>query len=127
MKIERWASGTEFYVECDSWVRLQFAHFFDPSQPMRLMPQFENLPRGFYFRVIALRGTQVSEVVHLPGGLLLKSSEGLRAGLGIGKEESANIKVRKDSAVGKVHTRVIFGPRFKFKTQQSCEQIQEGA
>ena len=71
MQIEKWATGTEFYVECDAWVRLQFTHFFDPSEPMRNMPQIENLPRSFYFRVVALTASQVSEVVHLPGGLLI--------------------------------------------------------
>ena len=73
---------------------------------MHTMPQLENLPRNFYFRVIAIRGSQVSEIVHLPGGLVLTSSEGLGQGLLVSKEESRSVKVkhsRNEAFVGAMH------------------------
>ena len=110
------------------WVRLHFSHFFDPSVPMRTLPQFDSLPRGFYFRIVAIRGAQISEIIHLPGGLVLKSTEGIGQGLSVDKEESSKIRVRhskNDTIQNAMHHRVLFGPKFKFRVETG-ENIREG-
>ena len=70
------------------------------------MPQLENLPRNFYFRVIEIRGSLILEVIHLPGGLILRLSEDLGQGLLVSKEKSKSVKVlhsRNEAFVGAMH------------------------
>ena len=71
--VERWAQANNFFVECDIWVPLQFKHFFDPSKIMHMAP-VDKFPRGFFFRVVGIQGDFVTEIIHLPGGLVLKET-----------------------------------------------------
>ena len=82
-RIEMWVSGSDFFVECDIWIRLQFPHILDVSKPMREMPRTRSLPEDLYFRVVSRSSSHFVELVKLPGGVAM--IEKIRYGINIKK------------------------------------------
>ena len=85
-----YAQGGDYFIECDAWIPRQFKHVFDAAKTMTIMPtRNTTFPINFFFRIVAMRNAQTTEIIHLPGGLVLKHSILLDdLGLSIGIEET---------------------------------------
>ena len=72
IRIEMYSQGAEFLIECDAWIPLQFSHVFDQLVNMVKMPNYwADLPINFYLRIVATKINSLTEIIHLPGGLMI--------------------------------------------------------
>ena len=77
---------------------MQFKHVFNPDNVMTTIPFMHDssFPKGLYYRVVALRGESIIEIIHLPSGLIMFQQDFTKLGDGfdVQREETRRFNIK---------------------------------